>query len=56
MKRRCCIREHAFKKEGVNRYLNESGQTLMTVALKNAGISNILEISSYRHNYDGGMI
>ncbi len=59
MKKRSCIRERTFKKDGVNRYINESvksSQTLMTVALKNAGISNISDVSGFRCNYDGGMI
>ncbi len=57
MKKRSCIREHAFKKDGVNRYESvKNGQTLMTVALKNAGISNISDVNSFRYNCDGGMI
>ena len=59
MKKSSGIRECAFKKDDVNRYINQSvksSQTLMTVALKNAGISNISDVSSFRYNYDGGMI
>jgi hypothetical protein len=43
MKRKSCIREHAFKREGVIRHISENvkcKKTLMTVALNNAGICN----------------
>lgn len=41
--KRSCIRERLFSKEGVNRYIIENKkyhQTLITVALMNAGISS----------------
>jgi hypothetical protein len=54
MKRSSSIREHAFKHDGLNESA-KCGQTLMTVALRNAGIGGISKINGYMPNHDGGM-
>jgi hypothetical protein len=51
MKKKCCVREGAFLREGglwwLNKEQNEpfmSGKTPMTIALKNGGISRVIDV------------